>query len=137
MTEEKKSRETDVEEARPDPEVPAVAVRRRFSASYKRRVLKEVERRKAAGEEIGSYLRREGLTTSHISSWRKSMREGSLSALEPKKRGRKNDPDVELRRENQRLRAEKEALEKKLEQAELVIDVQKKLSRLLGLEGLS
>ena len=52
-------------------------------------------------------------------------------ASEPKKRGRKPEPDTEMRRELQRLRAENEKLQKKLEQAELVIDVQKKLSQLL------
>jgi transposase len=119
--------------ARPDPEVPAVAQRRRFSAKFKNEVLDEVDRRKAAGQEIGSYLRKKGLATAHISHWRKAREEGSLRALEPRKRGRKPEPGADIIRENQRLRAENDKLRRQLEQSELVIDVQKKLSQLLGL----
>ena len=117
---------------RPNPEVQTVAKRRRFSAKYKIDILDRIDRRKAEGREIGSLLRKEGLNTSHIAQWRKAREKGSLRALEPKKRGRKPEPDAEIRRELQRLRAENEKLQKKLEQAELVIDVQKKLSQLLG-----
>ncbi len=119
--------------ARPDPQVEAVAQRRRFSAKFKIEVLDEVDRRKATGQEIGSYLRRQGLTTSHISTWRKARREGTLQALAPRRRGRKPD-DAEIVKENRKLQAENDRLRQQLEQAELIIDVQKKLSRLLGLD---
>jgi len=114
----------------PEPEVLPRAKRRRFSAEYKLRILEEVDGCTQRGE-IGALLRREGLYSSHLSTWRQQRLLGQLEGLSPKKRGRKpQDPAVEeaarLRRENERLRA-------RLEQAEMIIDVQKKLSQLLGL----
>jgi transposase len=114
----------------PEPEVLPRAERRRFSAEYKLRILEEVDGCTERGQ-IGALLRREGLYSSHLSKWRKQRALGQLEGLSPKKRGRKpQDPAVEevarLRRENERLRA-------RLEQAEMIIDVQKKLSQLLGL----
>jgi transposase len=114
----------------PDPEVLPRAERRQYAAQYKLRILEEVERCTERGQ-IGALLRREGLYSSHLSKWRRQRAEGQLQALSPQKRGRKvQEVGVEelarLQRENERLRA-------RLEQAELIIDVQKKLSRLLGL----
>ena len=116
----------------PDPETPAKAVRRRYSASYKQRILEEADRCSAPGE-IGSLLRREGLYSSLLSKWRRQRDSGAFAALEPKKRGRKAKPAdpsakrvAELERENQRLR-------EKLKKAETIIDVQKKLSALLSM----
>ena len=114
----------------PEPEVLPRAKRRRFSAEYKLRILEEVDGCTQRGQ-IGALLRREGLYSSHLSTWRQQRLLGQLEGLSPKKRGRKpQDPVVEeaarLRRENERLRA-------RLEQAEMIIDVQKKLSQLLGL----
>lgn len=115
----------------PDPEVPAKARRRRFTASYKLRVLEEVDRCSEPGE-IGALLRREGLYSSLLSRWRQQREAGALEALAPKKRGRKPQPVdpqarrvAELERENARLR-------EKLEKAQTIIEVQKKLSQLLG-----
>ena len=113
-----------------DPEVVPKAKRRKFSAEYKVRILEEADRCTERGE-IGALLRREGLYSSHLSTWRRQRDQGILSGLSPKKRGRKGKDDLEkelaeLRRENKRLQA-------RLEEAEMVIDVQKKLSRLLGL----
>ena len=115
----------------PDPEVPAKARRRRFTAQYKLRILEEVERCSQLGD-VGALLRREGLYSSHLSKWRQQRDAGALAGLTPKKRGRKPrpvDPQArrvaELERENARLRD-------KLEKAETIIDVQKKLSQLLG-----
>ena len=104
--------------------------RRRFSAEYKLRILEEVDGCTQRGQ-IGALLRREGLYSSHLSTWRQQRLLGQLEGLSPKRRGRKpQDPAVEeaarMRRENERLRA-------RLEQAEMIIDVQKKLSQLLGL----
>jgi transposase len=115
----------------PDPEVPAKARRRRFSASYKLRILEEAEQCREPGE-IGALLRREGLYSSLVSRWRQQREAGAQQALTPKKRGRKAHPVdpqarrvAELERENARLR-------EKLEKAQTIIEVQKKLSQLLG-----
>jgi transposase len=114
----------------PNPEVLPQAQHRRFSAEYKLRIVEEADHCTEPGQ-IGALLRREGLYSSHLAKWRKMRERWQREALSPQKRGRKpQDPtEVELaklRRENERLRAQ-------LEQAEIIIDVQKKLSRLLGL----
>jgi transposase len=114
----------------PDPEVVPKAKRRQYTAEYKLRIVREADVCTEPGQ-IGSLLRREGLYSSYLSKWRQQQEEGQLQALSSKKRGRKPEgPSVEelaqLRRENERLRA-------RLEQAEIIIDVQKKLSKLLGL----
>jgi len=106
------------------------AKRRQFTAEYKLRIVREADAGTEPGQ-IGSLLRREGLYSSYLSTWRRQREEGQLQALSSKKRGRKGqDPSAEelaqLQRENERLRA-------RLEQAEIIIDVQKKLSKLLGL----
>jgi transposase-like protein len=114
----------------PDPEVVPKAKRRQFTAKYKLSILEEADRCTERGQ-IGELLRREGLYSSHLSKWRQQRARGQLQGLAPKKRGRKSqDPSAaelaQLRRENERLRAQ-------LEQAEMIIDVQKKLAKLLGL----
>lgn len=116
----------------PDPEVVPQAERRRFTAKYKLRILEEADDCNEPGE-IGALLRREGLHSSYLSRWRRHQDQGQLQALAPKKRGRKNATQdqraeelVELRRENRRLQL-------RLEQAETIIEIQKKLSHLLGL----
>lgn len=116
----------------PNPEVLPRATRRQFSAEYKLRIVEEADRCTKPGE-IGALLRREGLYSSYLDKWRKLRAKGQLQALAAGKRGRKpKDPAEE---ENERLRKENERLRARLEQAELIIDVQKKLSRLLGLKG--
>lgn len=114
--------------AKPDPEVSGKAKRRRFSAEQKRRYLREYEATPKG--ERGAFLRREGLYSSHIDTWRKQATSGELGGLEPKKRGRKPQPKIDpgleqLRRENARLTAQ-------LNQARKVIEVQKKVSEILG-----
>ena len=121
-------------EKRPNPEVPAMAQRRRFSAKYKLRILEELDQRKQQGLETGSVLRREGLDTAHICLWRKARAQGLLEAMN-KKRGKKPAQDQALRNKLKQQEEEIQRLKKQLEQAEMIIDVQKKLSRLLGLEG--
>ena len=111
----------------PEPEVVPKAERRRFSAEYKQRILTEANGCQKAGE-IGALLRREGLYRSHLDKWRQQER--TQRGLEPQKRGRKPDPQAA---EIVRLRRENERLQKRLQQAETIIDVQKKLSALLGL----
>ena len=114
-----------------DPEVVPKAQRRQFSAEYKQRVLQEHEACTEPGEK-GALLRREGLYSSHITTWRRQRERGELAGLAPKKRGVKADPQAE---ENTRLRRENERLKKRLEQAELIIEVQKKVSQILGIEN--
>jgi transposase-like protein len=113
----------------PDPEVDPRPKRRRFSAKYKLRILTEADQCTERGE-IGALLRREGLYRSHLSTWRKQRERGQLPGLAPKKRGRKPDPQAA---ELARLQRENERLKERLEQAETIIEVQKKLSQMLGL----
>jgi transposase len=111
----------------PDPEVPAKARSRRYSASYKAKVLAEYEELDKAGK--GALLRREGLYTSLISAWRQQRDQGALAALAAPA-GR---PAADLRdRENAKLRKENERLTAELQKARTVIEVQGKLSALLG-----
>ena len=110
----------------PDPEVPEKTVRRKFTAAYKLRILKEAESCTGQGQ-IGALLRREGLYSSNLTSWRRQVAQGLI----PKKRGpvtQKTDP---LIRRNAELERENEKLAHKLKQAELIIDVQKKVAELL------
>ena len=113
-----------------NPEVPEKAARRRFDEAYKRRILEEADRCTQPGQ-LGELLRAEGLYSSLLSTWRRQREQGVLQALRPKKRGRKrNDP---VTRENERLRRENQRLAERLRQAEAIIDVQKKVSEMLGI----
>ena len=113
----------------PDPEVVAQAKRRQFSAKYKLRILTEADQCTRRGE-IGALLRREGLYSSHLTTWRRQRERGQLAGLSPKKRGHKPDPQAA---ELARVQWENERLKVRLEQAETIIEVQKKLSQMLGL----
>ena len=114
---------------KPDPEVVPKAKRRNFSAEYKLRILAEADACIERGD-VGALLRREGLYSSHLDKWRMQRRRGVLRALAPQKRGPKVDSQAA---EIARLRRENERLQARLEQAETIIEVQKKLSSLLGL----
>jgi len=114
-----------------DPEVNSKAIRRRFSAEYKRRILQEADQGGPGG--IAALLRREGLYSSHLTTWRKQRKSGEIAGLEPRKRGKKPIAHNPLAAENERLRRETQRLQKRLHQAEVIIDVQKKLCDLLGL----
>lgn len=116
----------------PDPEVTPVARRRTFTAEYKRRILTEIDAAKGSGE-VGRILRREGLYSSHLSKWRKERKDAERGALEPKKRGPKTTGKQPLLAENAKLRRENARLQKKLRKAEVIIDVQKKVSQILGI----
>ena len=116
----------------PDPEVVPRAKRRRFSAEYKLRILEEVDACSEPGQ-IGALLRREGLYSSHLTTWRHQREQGQLEALSPKKRGRKPSVDEALAKELAELKRDNQRLENRLQQAETIIEVQKKLSGLLGL----
>ena len=109
-------------------EVVAKAKRQQHPAEYKLRILREVDECKGSGE-VGALLRREGLYSSLVSKWREQRERGSLTGLSGHRRGPKVDANavelVGLQRENKRL-------QEKLQRAELIIDVQKKVARLLG-----
>lgn len=114
-----------------DPEVAARAQRRQYSAAYKLRILREVDH--CAAGEIAALMRREGLYSSHLVNWRRQRERGELAGLDPKKRGRKPVPRNPLAAEVERLRRETERLQKRLRQAEMIIEAQKKLCEILGL----
>jgi len=116
----------------PDPEVVATAKRRQFSGSERNRILAAADRCTEVGE-IGALLRREGIYSSHLSTWRKQRAVAQRAAVEPKKRGRKADPAIAEARRVDELTRENGRLRHKLAQAHTIIDVQKKLCSLLGL----
>jgi transposase len=115
---------------RPDPEFVADAKRRTFTAEYKLRILAEADAAKSSGG-VGSLLRREGLYSSHLVTWRKERNAGIRSGLTPKTRGPKSKRNP-LQEELQQLRRDNQHLTEALRKAEIVIDVQKKVGLLLG-----
>jgi transposase len=114
-----------------NPEVVADAKRRTFTAEYKLRILAEADAGGAQPGAIGALLRREGLYSSHLLTWRRERQDGMLKGLTPHKRGPKSkrNPQEE---EMQKLRRENQRLTEELRKAEIVIDVQKKVGALLG-----
>jgi len=118
--------------AAPNPEVPEKAIRRSYTAEYKRRILKEAEGCKEKGQ-IGTLLRREGLYPSNLTAWRHQAERGTLDALSSKKRGpkaRKHDPSIRRIAEQEK---EIQKLQAKLKKAELIIDAQKKIAEFFQL----
>jgi len=112
-------------------EVVAKAQRRRFTAEYKQRIVREADRCTTAGA-IGALLRREGLYSSHLVTWRAARDRGALAGLAPKQRGPKAAaPDP---REKQLVAQEREImrLTKRAERAEALVEIQKKVAALLG-----
>jgi len=107
----------------PDPEVKIGGRRRRFSVVYKRRILTEADRCQYG--ELGALLRREGLYSSNLATWRRERDAGTLAE---KKRGPKSHPEAD---ELRRLQQENARLKRKLDQAEAIIEAQKKLAQLL------
>jgi transposase-like protein len=105
----------------------AKAKRRQFTADYKRRILAEADSTKESGA-IGALLRREGLYSSHLTHWRQQRDRG----LAPRQRGPKSKHDP-LFEEVRKLKQENGHLTQRLARAELIIDVQKKVSSLLGI----
>ena len=116
---------------RPNPEVVARAKLRSFTGEYKQRVLAEADKAKEEPGAIGALLRREGLYSSHLVTWRQERAAGILNALTPQRRGPKSKRSP-LDDENQKLQRENQHLREELRKAEIVIDVQKKVAALLG-----
>jgi transposase-like protein len=116
----------------PDPEVSEHKSRRYFTAKYKLRILQEAANCTGIGQ-IGKLLRREGLYSSHLTTWRRQRDKGALTGLSPKKRGRKKQPKNPLSEKVAKLEKENQKLRLKLKQADAIIDVQKKISEILGI----
>ena len=116
-----------------DPEVVAVARRRQFSPGDRRRILAAADRCSAPGE-IGALLRREGIYSSHLATWRKRRAAVGAAGADSAKRGRKGDPAIAEAHRTAKLTRENERLRRQLAQARLIIEVQKKVSSLLALQ---
>lgn len=113
----------------PDPEVPAKVQRRRFSVEYRLRILKQADACKKPGE-LGALLRREGLYSSLLTNWRRQREQGALQDMRGRRRGpkaRPADPRVK------HLEAENRRLQRKLQRAETIITLQKKVAEILGI----
>ncbi|SMC28138.1 Transposase [Desulfacinum hydrothermale DSM 13146] len=105
----------------PDPEVMEKKRRRKFTAAYKLRILEEADACTLPGQ-IGAFLRREGLYSSHLTTWRRQREEGQLKALSPRKRGRKPNPDRHLAKRVAQLERENQRLRDQIKKAQTIID---------------
>jgi transposase-like protein len=114
----------------PDPEVPEKAFRRKYPGEYKLRILQEADACTLPGQ-LGALLRREGLYSSHLTTWRRQKEQGILDALTPKRRGPKSLKRNPLTLKVAQLEREVQRLQRKLRQAETIIEVQKKISEIL------
>lgn len=114
----------------PKTEVGSKPRRKQFSAAERLRILREVDACQGSGE-VGALLRREGIYSSYLTTWRRQKERGELDGLSPQKRGPKVDPQAI---ENAKLRRENEKLKEQLRKAELIIDIQKKVSQILGVK---
>lgn len=116
----------------PPTEVSAKATRRRFSAKYKKRILDAAAACTARGE-LGALLRREGLYSSHLTKWRRQEKQGALAGLAPKRRG--PAPQTVDPRDKQLAETQKalQKMTRRAERAEALVELQKKLSELLGI----
>jgi transposase-like protein len=115
----------------PNPEVLAQASRRRFTAAYKRQILQQADACTEPGQR-GALLRREGRYSSHLTTWRRQSEQGAPQALAPQKPGPKATAHP-LAEENRKLQRENQRLTRRLQQAELIIEIQKKASAILGI----
>ena len=118
--------------AESDPEVRENKPRRKFMAKYKLDILRKADACTEPGQ-VGAFLRREGLFSSNLTTWRRQREQGLLDAMSPKKRGRKKQEINPLSQEVARLQKENERLKRKLKQAETIIEIQKKMSEILGI----
>lgn len=117
----------------PNPEVQEKAVRRQFSAKYKARILEKADACKGKHGALGELLRKEGLYASQVAAWRKQREKGQLQGLGPKKRGRKDNGKPKKSQREKELERENRRLLRRNEKLELMLDIQKKTSELLGI----
>jgi transposase len=117
----------------PDPEVAERPLRRQFSAQYKLRIVQEAGQCRDSNG-IGSLLRREGLYSSHLSTWRRQYQEGSLNALAPRKRGPRAQPAHADTRRLAEAERKVKYLERRLKKAEALLDLQKKVAEILEID---
>lgn len=122
---------TSVTPSVPDPEVNGRPRRRTFTAQYKLKILKEASACGKPGE-VGALLRREGLYSSHLTHWKREYEQGALKGLRSKKRGRKPLRRNPLVSQVAKLQRENDKLQKRVKQAEAIIEIQKKACELLG-----
>jgi len=113
----------------PEPEVMEKAKHRRFTIEYKAKIVREADACTELGQ-IGALLRREGLYSSHLSKWRRAYQMGALAGLRDDKRGRRRTKQP-LEIENEQLKKKNAQLKKRLNKAEAIIDIQKKISSVL------
>ena len=117
-------------EPKTSPEVPEKATRRRFTLAYKEQILAEADQCTEAGK-LGELLRREGLYSSNLSLWRRQRDSGTLAANQ---RGRKPNPNKKETQKLAKLKRDNARLTERLRQAELIIEVQKKVSEMMGIK---
>jgi transposase len=113
-----------------NPEVAAKATRRRFPVDYKLKILDQADNGQEDGQ-LGALLRREGLYHSNLQLWRQQREQGILNGLTPRQRGRKPNPHSQLVLDNEQLKRQNQRLSKRLQQAEIIIEFQKKLAEAL------
>jgi transposase-like protein len=114
-------------------EVPSKPRRRRFTAEYKRKILEEAAACTEPGE-IGALLRREGLYSSNLVEWRRAQERGGMAGLTPKKRGPAAKEINPLARKVAELERALAKAERRAERAEGLVELQKKVSELLGIQ---
>ena len=115
----------------PDPEVPVRAKRRYHTTAYKLKVLQKVSELKVQGTgTLGAYLRGEGLYYSNVHKWQEQLDSGVLTT----KRGKKEKDSLSLKQEIRKLKRKLEHTEKKLKKTELIVELQKKISEIMGIE---
>jgi transposase len=112
-------------------EIAVKPTRRKFTAEYKLKILQETDQCRPG--EVGAVLRREGLFSSQLATWRRERETGLMQGLDPRRRGRKPHP---LEAENAQLRKKLARTERKLEEAEVILETQKKLCQLFGMNPL-
>ena len=117
----------------PETEVPAKATRRRFTAEYKLRVLREADQASGRKGALGELLRREGLYSTHLIVWRQQRERGELAGLTPKKRGPKAHPRDPRDRRIAEQERETAKWKKRAMRAEALVALQKKVSEILGI----
>ena len=115
----------------PNPEVLERPKRRTYTAEYKLRILREADATEAGG--LGALLRREGLYFTHLKTWRQQKERGELAGLTPRKRGPKSMKAHPLAKRVKELETENRRLQKRLKHAELILDIQKKISEITGI----